>query len=105
MADLCVQCQQEPKGLGDPPVLADEYCAQCGAGVCEDHCDDEGQCFKCSLAQGETLHDEDCGPNCNDEDHWMPLGPGNTIVRTEAKINRNDPCPCKSGKKYKKCCL
>jgi uncharacterized protein YecA (UPF0149 family) len=20
------------------------------------------------------------------------------------KINRNDPCPCGSGKKYKKCC-
>lgn len=26
-------------------------------------------------------------------------------VRTEAKIGRNDPCPCGSGKKYKKCCL
>ncbi|MBQ6907461.1 MAG: SEC-C domain-containing protein, partial [Clostridia bacterium] len=24
--------------------------------------------------------------------------------RTEAKIGRNDPCPCGSGKKYKKCC-
>jgi tetratricopeptide (TPR) repeat protein len=22
-----------------------------------------------------------------------------------AKIGRNDPCPCNSGKKYKKCCL
>jgi tetratricopeptide (TPR) repeat protein len=22
-----------------------------------------------------------------------------------AKIGRNDPCPCESGKKYKKCCL
>jgi len=21
-----------------------------------------------------------------------------------SKINRNDPCPCGSGKKYKKCC-
>ncbi|MFH1415207.1 MAG: SEC-C metal-binding domain-containing protein [Elusimicrobiota bacterium] len=21
------------------------------------------------------------------------------------KISRNDPCPCGSGKKYKKCCL
>lgn len=26
-----------------------------------------------------------------------------TIVK-EKKINRNDPCPCGSGKKYKKCC-
>ncbi|MEE0970596.1 MAG: SEC-C metal-binding domain-containing protein, partial [Clostridia bacterium] len=29
---------------------------------------------------------------------------GNTVVRTEAKIGRNDPCPCGSGLKYKKCC-
>jgi len=26
------------------------------------------------------------------------------IVRTEAKMGRNDPCPCGSGKKFKKCC-
>ncbi len=26
-----------------------------------------------------------------------------TVVK-EAKIGRNDPCPCGSGKKYKKCC-
>jgi len=24
--------------------------------------------------------------------------------RSEPKIGRNDPCPCGSGKKYKKCC-
>ncbi|HDP1356122.1 TPA: SEC-C domain-containing protein, partial [Klebsiella pneumoniae] len=23
----------------------------------------------------------------------------------EAKVGRNDPCPCGSGKKYKQCCL
>lgn len=27
------------------------------------------------------------------------------IVRPGAKIGRNDPCPCGSGKKYKQCCL
>lgn len=26
-------------------------------------------------------------------------------VRTESKTGRNDPCPCGSGKKYKKCCI
>jgi hypothetical protein len=26
-------------------------------------------------------------------------------VRAAPKIGRNDPCPCGSGKKYKKCCL
>ncbi len=28
-----------------------------------------------------------------------------TFARDEPKIGRNDPCPCGSGKKYKKCCL
>ncbi|MCI6277572.1 MAG: SEC-C domain-containing protein, partial [Clostridium sp.] len=23
---------------------------------------------------------------------------------SDAKVGRNDPCPCESGKKYKKCC-
>jgi len=27
------------------------------------------------------------------------------IISKEVKIGRNDPCPCNSGKKYKKCCL
>lgn len=27
------------------------------------------------------------------------------VVRDYKKINRNDPCPCGSGLKYKKCCL
>ena len=27
----------------------------------------------------------------------------NTVVKNE-KVGRNDPCPCGSGKKYKKCC-
>jgi len=27
-----------------------------------------------------------------------------TIVRDKAKVGRNDPCPCGSGRKYKKCC-
>ena len=27
-----------------------------------------------------------------------------TYKRDEKKIGRNEPCPCGSGKKYKKCC-
>ena len=27
-----------------------------------------------------------------------------TIIRQQPKVGRNDPCPCGSGKKYKKCC-
>jgi uncharacterized protein YecA (UPF0149 family) len=27
-----------------------------------------------------------------------------TIKREGEKVGRNDPCPCGSGKKYKRCC-
>ncbi len=41
------------------------------------------------------------------DDQWLyesgSLVP-TTIVREGAKTGRNDPCPCGSGKKYKKCC-
>ena len=32
-------------------------------------------------------------------------GKGETITRPGAKLGRNDPCPCGSGKKYKRCCM
>lgn len=31
--------------------------------------------------------------------------PFNEPVTVDAKVGRNDPCPCGSGKKHKKCCL
>lgn len=43
-----------------------------------------------------------------DDDVWEPnSGPigQKTYVRETPKIGRNEPCPCGSGKKYKKCCL
>ena len=48
-----------------------------------------------------------------DEDDWMLADSWNQLgyeevqqpyVRNTPKIGRNDPCPCGSGKKYKKCC-
>lgn len=32
-------------------------------------------------------------------------GKGETYTRPGSKLGRNDPCPCGSGKKYKKCCM
>jgi uncharacterized protein YecA (UPF0149 family) len=32
-----------------------------------------------------------------------PSGSGGAYQRTAPKVGRNDPCPCGSGKKYKKC--
>lgn len=37
-----------------------------------------------------------------DSDLFLPFI---TPVKAEPKIGRNEPCPCGSGKKYKKCCL
>jgi hypothetical protein len=45
-------------------------------------------------------------------EHWpapllapAPEPPQTPHVRAEKKVGRNDPCPCGSGKKFKKCCL
>lgn len=42
-----------------------------------------------------------------DQGHWQVVG-GETNPRSDPrqvdKVGRNDPCPCGSGKKYKKCC-
>lgn len=32
------------------------------------------------------------------------LNPPTVPVRKGPKIGRNEPCPCGSGKKYKRCC-
>jgi hypothetical protein len=40
-----------------------------------------------------------------EEAHGRTLGPCRIPVSFADMIGRNDPCPCGSGKKYKKCCL
>jgi len=40
-----------------------------------------------------------------DDDFYDPLPPSATVVHEGPKTGRNEPCPCGSGKKYKKCCL
>ncbi|WP_019637336.1 YecA family protein [Paenibacillus fonticola] len=35
---------------------------------------------------------------------FTDLNMNNTISKTSTKIGRNQPCPCDSGKKFKKCC-
>ena len=35
----------------------------------------------------------------------MLEAPAAPIINRGEKVRRNDPCPCGSGKKYKKCCL
>ena len=40
-----------------------------------------------------------------EDDSDDDYGPPQPYRRTEPQIGRNDPCPCGSGKKYKKCCM
>ena len=45
------------------------------------------------------------GHTPNEKGHvTVPMQPKNTPVTAPKKIYPNDPCPCGSGKKYKKCC-
>ncbi|MFA6237908.1 MAG: SEC-C metal-binding domain-containing protein [Bacteriovorax sp.] len=46
-------------------------------------------------------HEHVHGPNCNHHHHHETLKP---IMRAAPKVGRNDPCPCGSQKKFKKCC-
>jgi uncharacterized protein YecA (UPF0149 family) len=54
-------------------------------------------------------HDEadgcGCGHDHDHDHHHRRNAVAEPYVRTLPKVGRNDPCPCGSGKKYKKCCL
>jgi len=43
------------------------------------------------------------GPNQGAAAAGEEAGKVKTVVRSQPKVGRNDPCPCGSGKKYKKC--
>ena len=45
------------------------------------------------------------GKHQTDEDNWDDFDDELHMPEIRIKIGRNDPCPCGSGKKYKKCCL
>jgi preprotein translocase subunit SecA len=55
------------------------------------------------------VHEQLSGYDHLAQDMAEQEGPGEmqkvqTIVREMPKVGRNDPCPCGSGKKFKKCC-
>ena len=47
--------------------------------------------------------DDDTGPEPLNDDRFAPTQV--PFVNPAPKIGRNEPCPCGSGKKYKKCCM
>ncbi len=36
--------------------------------------------------------------------HWLPASKVPLRVKVDRKVGRNEPCPCGSGRKYKRCC-
>ncbi|MEO0185497.1 MAG: preprotein translocase subunit SecA [candidate division WOR-3 bacterium] len=55
--------------------------------------------------QRRPLVTQEYKPGLNGKQTAQSKSPGSTApVTKQAKIGRNDPCPCGSGKKYKKCC-
>jgi SEC-C motif domain protein len=58
--------------------------------------------------QGKDQEHVETALFAREEGQWVYTGqqePESQTVRRETpKIGRNDPCPCGSGKKYKKCC-
>ena len=52
----------------------------------------------CKLPEWDSIFDEETRLKMYKEQR------GSTTIRKDAKISRNDPCPCGSGKKYKNCC-
>ncbi len=55
-------------------------------------------------AKIESSHKEEVQRRLNEAQNAGAPAKGRTFIRQEQKIGRNDPCPCGSGKKYKKCC-
>ncbi len=62
-----------------------------------------------SLMRVQIASEEDMQAMAPEEDVPMSFSGGEaaepeTVQRKGKKVGRNDPCPCGSGKKYKKCC-
>ena len=57
----------------------------------------------------KALHGYWLEQRSNEPGDFMPpqsvMPPQQTVQYDQPKVGRNDPCPCGSGKKYKKCCL
>ncbi len=54
----------------------------------------------------KAIHQSTVGMGYADTQPAEQVAPGKPkpVRRTGKKVGRNDPCPCGSGKKYKKCC-
>lgn len=59
------------------------------------------------IENGEPSAIHECSEFIKEDEEWFYIDGAAPPVQTMPKkeAGRNDPCPCNSGKKYKKCCL
>lgn len=74
------------------------------AAICQDH--DWKSIGGLEPDQLEDISDVEylLDPKGFDSERRMKRSDHMTVVKSQPDIGRNDPCPCGSGKKYKKCC-
>lgn len=69
--------------------------------------DNEKLYYNMVEAEADWLYElpawKDIIPDARRKELFLKQRKSNTIIK-DAKIGRNDPCPCGSGKKYKFCC-
>jgi preprotein translocase subunit SecA len=67
---------------------------------------EDEQRLQSGLEKAEYRHDEVAGQPTGADvaNQPAPTGPIKPIRKKEPKVGRNAPCPCGSGKKYKRCC-
>ena len=111
------------QGLGIPGVRDREDILECLSDLCAEqgrHEEAKALQKECeTLRTSELSHPLEAAFDCGEEgmrlnqlpavverarpEHEQP--PASAAPAKSRKIGRNDPCPCGSGKKYKKCCL
>jgi len=120
LVDLLESPEQRAFGQAKLKTLS-RYCQECEVrAMCNGECPknrfirtpdgDEGHNFLCAGYKRFFTH---CQPFVTEvAAQWhrqtskQQMEPGqSTEARTSLKVGRNDPCPCGSGLKYKKCCL
>ena len=95
-----VEARRDYRGETSGPHERDEWDDECWED--EDGWDEGGE--------GDDASDADPGSDDSllpgrGQDDKGPAEQFGPITNAGPRIGRNDPCPCGSGKKYKKCCL
>lgn len=121
----------ERKVKGKSYTIVDEWCEgyRRGVSLAAEAWDDGGQEMAILLTpifaftqsthwRGHDFSDDETAniqraiaPNAREiHAYWLSrreryLPSSRSVSRSQPRVGRNDPCPCGSGKKYKKCCL